>query len=60
MTATIEAATAGYAFETMPIAGEWRHGGSTGRNVDTEHWVSVQHARRDLSHLMPFECVTSD
>ena len=37
MTATIEAATAGDAFETMPTAGEWRHGSSTGRNVDTEH-----------------------
>ena len=31
----------------MPIAGQWRHGSSTGRNVDTGQWgVSVQYARR--------------
>jgi len=29
----------------MPIAGERRHSSSTGRNVDAEHWVSVQYAR---------------
>ncbi len=46
MTATIEAATAGGRVRDDADRRSVAHGASTGRNVDTGHWVSVQYARR--------------